>query len=272
MSATSKRYVYSGHAIGVAAQFDRLKESTGLKHVVPALGAAVLPVTGGAAHAHITGYHYPVQQPMSLSLLSVRHVESSATGVEQDGSFHTDVRSRIEDLDVVEKLHIDLVELHMSSVRTGTAHPVITTSGNRIVGMRLGKVHVKVTLDDTTLCQCGTRPQIAAFYAKQSATFRKKYAWRFGTQPGSAKIQRHNNYYLCTLVKDIQLSGPPKEVAKIKKSGNMIVWPGFGKIFLAEVLIRDCDRRMTMVRLEMGSDAGGSGAIGDAGTNGSVSM
>lgn len=49
MTNTGKRYVYSGHAVGVAAQFDRLGKLHGLNHVIPALGAAVLPVTGGVS-------------------------------------------------------------------------------------------------------------------------------------------------------------------------------------------------------------------------------
>jgi hypothetical protein len=149
---------------------------------------------------------------------------------------------------------------------------VIRTSGNRIVGMRLGKVRVTVSLDNDTLCQCGTKKQLADFYAGQSSAFRKRNAWRFGTQPGAAEIEDHNGYYKCTLVSDIQLSGPKRELDKIPPpQGNMIVWPGFGRIFLGEVLVRECDRRMTMVRLQMGSGAGGSGSVGDGSTNGSVS-
>jgi hypothetical protein len=273
MSQDGKRYIFSGHAVGVAAQFDRLGKLKGLNHVVPALGAAVLPVTGGAAHAHECCYHYPVERPWKRSLLSVSHVESSAHGVERRGAFYTDVHSLVENLDVLEKLHIARVELNLSSVRKPSGPPVITTTGNKILGMRMGEVRVAVALDDDTLAQCGTKPQLAAYYAKKPESFRQKHAWRFGTESGAPALKDYNGYYHCTLVTGIKLSGPAKEVEKIPPPvGNMIYWPGFGRIFLGEVLVGNCDRRITMVRLAMGSDAGGSGSVGDGSTNGHTSM
>jgi len=257
MSTSGTRYVYSGHAIGVAAQFHRLFESTGLHHVVPALGAVVLPVTGGLAHSKTSGYSYPVNDPQKLALVTVGHVESRAEGFEGSGGFVTDVHSKIEDLHVVEKLHIDHVELHMTSTRTIGRPPSITTRGNHIRGMRLGNVKVTVHLNSEILCNCTNKQQFAAFHA---------------TQPNAAPLQDHNGHYLCSLVSGIELNGPPEETALIPKpQGNKIVWPGFGTIYLGEVLVGENHRRMTLVRLDMGSDAGGSGSIGDASTNGSLS-
>ena len=270
MSESSRRYVFSGHAVGVAAQFHRLGETTGLNHIVPTLAAAVLPVTGGLSHSHIHDYDYAVKEPWSRSLVKVAHVESKAQGREKGDGYETEVHSDVQRITVVEKLHIDRVMLHMSSSRAeGPAE--IRTTGNKIEGMRLGKVEVKVELDDETLCRCGTKDQLAAFYATQSTDYRQENSWRFHTQAGASELQEHSGYYKCTLVRAIKLSGPEDEVKKIQVEGNRIYWPGFGRIFLAEVLVGVRERRMTMVRLAMGSDAGGSGSIGDAGTNGSVS-
>ncbi len=269
MTKTGKRYVFCGHAVGVAAQFDRLGKLQGLNHVIPTLGAAVLPVTGGVSHSDVPGYDYPVEKPRKLSLLSVRHVLSTAHGLETPEGYHTVVHSKIEGLDVLEKLHIGLVELNLSSTKKGHKPPVIRTTGNHIEGLRLGRVEATVILDEETLCSCGTKKQLADFYARQDEDFRKRYAWRFGTPSGAPAIREHRGYYRCTLVREIKLSGPKREVDKIPRPrGNQIVWPGFGRIFLGEVLVGDYSRRMTMVRLAMGSSAGGSGSIGDAGTNG----
>jgi hypothetical protein len=271
MSENGRRYVFSGHAVGVAAQFHRLGELTGLNHVVPTLGAAVLPVTGGLSHSRAQDYDYKVDEPWSRSLLKVKHVQSKAHGAETRDGYQTEVTSEIDEIGVVEKLHIERVVLHMSSTKSADGPPEIRTSGNKIDGMRLGKVYVHVDLDDDTLCSCGTKQQLADFYAAQSGDYRQKNSWRFHTQPDAAAIQEHSGYYKCTLARDIRLSGPADEVARISVEGNRIYWPGFGRIFVAEVLVGARERRMTMVRLAMGSDAGGSGSIGDAGTNGSVS-
>jgi len=272
MTKSSKRYVFSGHAVGVAAHFHRLGKLEGLNHAIPAVGAAVLPVTGGLSQADVADYHYPVEKPWKRSLISVVHVASSALGtLEQDG-YRTVVHSKIQNVDIVEKLHIDLVELNMSSTRKGTKPPAIRTAGNHIEGMRLGKVEVTVVLDNETLEHCGTKQQLADYYARQDEAFRERHAWRFGTRAGAPAIQDHNGYYHFSLVQQIKLSGSKRDLAKIPRPRhNQIVWPGFGRIFLGEVLVGDNQRRMTMVRLDMGSDAGGSGSVGDASTNGSLS-
>jgi hypothetical protein len=272
MTKSGRRYVFSGHAVGVAAQFDRLGKLHGLNHVIPTLGSAALPVTGGLSQSEVPPYNYAVDKPWNRSLISVQHVVSTAQGTLELDGYRTVVHAKVEGLSVVEKLHIGLVEFNLSSTRKGNRPPVIRTTGNHIEGMRLRKVEVTVDLDDETLAHCGTKQQLADFYARQDEDFRQRFAWRFGTRPGAPAIQDHNGYYRFSLVREIKLSGPKRELARIPRPRqNKIVWPGFGRIFLGEVLVGDNQRRMTMVRLDMGSDAGGSGSVGDGSTNGSVS-
>src|SRR5581483_1528134 len=91
----------------------------------------------------------------------------------------------------------------------------------------------------------------AVFCLKKKTEFRKKNAWRFGSQAGDETIREHNGYYKFSIVRSIQLNGPKREVAKIERPRrNVIVWPGFGRITLGEVLVSDNQRRMTMVRLD----------------------
>src|SRR5579863_6549588 len=184
MSENARRYLFKGHAVGVAAQFHRLGELNGLDHVVPAQGAAVLPVTGGLSHSRSSAYSYCVDEPFTRTLLSVCHTESKAHGRQTERGFQTEISSRIEDLHVLEKLHIRAVELHLSSEKNGDEPTQITTTGNRIDGMLLGNVQVEVDLDQETLAHCGTKHQLADFCARH----------------GAPQIREHDGYYLCTLV------------------------------------------------------------------------
>jgi hypothetical protein len=68
-----------------------------------------------------------------------------------------------------------------------------------------------------------------------------------------------------TIVSDIQLVGSDPNIAV---EGNVIVWKGFGRIILGEIHVKAHDRRLTLVRLAMGSDAGGTADTGDGHTNG----
>src|ERR1700733_7474958 len=132
-----ERYLYSGHTVGASAQFHRLDDVENLNHRIPALGASVLPVTGGLAISHATDYSYVVEHPRHRTLLSVRRVDSSAEGREFGDRFETEVGTEVESIRVVEKLHVDFIKLHMlSSLKKSGGEPTVSTRGNEIEGMR----------------------------------------------------------------------------------------------------------------------------------------
>ena len=72
------------------------------------------------------------------------------------------------------------------------------------------------------------------------------------------------------LVREIKLEGPEVEKQSISVEGYTIRWKGFGRIFLGEVVLRGNSRQVTLVRLAMGSSAGGPGSMGCGKTNGQV--
>jgi hypothetical protein len=268
MSEAVSRYIFSGHAIGAAAQFDRLDAVQNLDHTIPTLGASVLPVTGGLSQSHVSNYCFTVDQPRKRSLLSVRRIDTTVSGKKVGDVFATETQVEVEAISVVEKLHIDFVKLHFLSTRDPTqADAVVTTSGNQIQGIRLGKVEAKITFDEDPLLASGSREQLADFYRKQSDSYRRDNCWRFGTDPGAVEIKEQNGHYKWSLVRQIELLGTDPDITV---HGNMICWRGFGKIYLGEVIVKHNDRRVTMVRLQMGSDAGGPGTVGDGQSNGAV--
>jgi hypothetical protein len=73
------------------------------------------------------------------------------------------------------------------------------------------------------------------------------------------------------VVRSIELVGPEAEKQGMTVHGYTITWKGFGKIIFGEVYVKGNDRQLTMVRLAMGSDAGGSGSAGSGQSNGTVS-
>ena len=273
MSDNGRHYVFSGHAIGAAAQFHRLDELHNLNHVIPTLGASVLPVTGGLSQSNVANYCYRADKPRKRHLLSVRHIATHAEGRTYEDRFETEVKAEIDAIEVVEKLHIDRVEVHLLSTRKvdGEA-PSIRTKGNKIEGLRLGGVEVKVKLDEEALSKCGHKKQLADYFRGLTEAARRKIAWRFNTPPEATEIQEHSGHYKCTLVESIELIGPDEEREKIQiEGGYTLHWPGFGRIILGEVIVGERSRRVTMVRLAMGSDAGGTGVIGEGEGNGHIS-
>jgi hypothetical protein len=276
MSENHRQYNFSGHAVGAAAHFHRLDDRENLDHVVPTLGASVLPVTGGLSKGHASNYCYEVDEPRKRALLSVRRIDTLAHGRRREDRFETEVEAEIESLAVLGKLNVGLVRLHMLAIRDADEDKddcEIKTKGSRIEGLELGKVTAKVVLDDEPLLFCGSQEQLAGYYRQRSADWRNANARRFGTEASATELKEHRGCARFSLVRDIELSGTQdkEHPVTVAEDGYTIIWKGFGRIILGEVFVKGCYRRITMMRLAMGSDAGGSASIGDGGTNGQQS-
>src|SRR4051794_20180412 len=106
MANGTERYMYAGHAIGVGAQFHRLDEAENLNHIVPTLGASVIPVTGGRSQAHSDAFHFEVHSPRRRTLVRVDRVDSWVEGRERRRRYETELSVDVVGLEVVEMLSI----------------------------------------------------------------------------------------------------------------------------------------------------------------------
>ena len=273
MSSNRRDYFFSGHSIGASAYFDRIGTKNNLNHVVPTLGGSVLSITGGASKSHVSNYCFSVDTPRRINLLSVRSIDTQIEGRERDGAFETEIDGVAESAEVVEKLRVDRVTMHFNAIRqpdTEDKSVKIKTNGCKIEGLFLGPVEAKIRLDEEPLFSCGTRKDLADFYKSKKSAYRQKNAWRFNASPDAAELTDHGGYHRCTLVRDIKLTGSEKDKQDITVDGYTIIWKGFGRIILAEVWASENERRLTMLRLAMGSDAGGGGVIICGRSNGQV--
>jgi hypothetical protein len=251
MSKESRRHMFAGHAIGAAARFHRLYDTQNLNHVIPTLGSSVVPVSGGRSDSHVDPYRYEVDTPQKCCLLSVERVDTRAEGRDANGTVETEVSAEVVGLSVVGKLYCDLVRMHMLTSRPPDDKPTVTTSGNRIDGLRLGAVQAIVTIDEDPLVNACDSDRFAEYHTRACRPLEK-----FGA------------YWRSTIVREIRLVGSETDKQGMSVKGNVIVWKGFGRIILGEVHVKAHERRLSLVRLEMGSDAEGSGSAGDGHTNG----
>ena len=251
MSNGNGDYIFAGHAIGAAAQFHRLETLTNLKHATPTLGASVLAKTGGRSEAHVDPYRFDVDQPRRWCLFAVDRIDTWVEGHRTSGGVETELSVEVDGMRVLEKLRVDALRLHMLAARTGSGDPVITTRGNRIEGMRLGNVEARVTFDDEVLSNSGTADQFSAWHRNRGRQFRQ------GAE-----------YHHSSLVRDIQLVGAEKDKTGMRVLDNVIVWEGFGRIILGEIHVKGHERRLTLLRLAMGSNGAGTSTSGDGHTNG----
>ena len=83
---------------------------------------------------------------------------------------------------------------------------------------------------------------------------RERYNWFAGDEFPESK-----GIVLCSLVKGFKTCcGEFKDnCGELKVYGNVIEVPQFGKVYLGEVMLRQYERQVTMLRLELGSPSGG---------------
>ena len=85
---------------------------------------------------------------------------------------------------------------------------------------------------------------------------------------GNGNLARSGEHYRFSLVREIQLIGEEVDKQPMEVTGNVIYWKGFGRIILGEVHVKGHERKISLVRLAMGSDAGGDGSAGSGQSNG----
>lgn len=86
----------------------------------------------------------------------------------------------------------------------------------------------------------------------------------------SRRLIREGAYILGTIVKRVRWTAAPFPGATI--DGNSVVVPDFGTIYFGEILITAHARRLSMIRLKLGSPEGGSDVFVEVDTNGSWSV
>jgi hypothetical protein len=76
-----------------------------------------------------------------------------------------------------------------------------------------------------------------------------------------------------TVVKPLKWKGPafPGSTLDPERT-NAVTIPGFGKVFFGEISLAPESRRLTMLRLSLGSPVGGDAAAADVMDNGSVTV
>jgi hypothetical protein len=75
------------------------------------------------------------------------------------------------------------------------------------------------------------------------------------------KIPRMNTYAVCSIVRSIRWGDQ-------KIDGHVLTKVGFGSIFFGEMLVNEFNRRVTLVRVKMGSEGRGDASFGEGDPNG----
>jgi hypothetical protein len=246
------RFHYHACAHAFSGQFTRP-----FHDLIEVQAATALPIIGGHGNSRVDNFQF-------REFVSFKKGYTHVSGAHQadDNSNNTLVTATIEGLNVLDILTADRIVSRLYSKHPhGEPEGFVTMVGSKFENLRIAGCLVHVEFDFDLFESIPTYDAATKAF-KNNAAFRK-----IASDPLQSgrplKAQGPNGAFLCSLVKGMDTNCPG-----VKQSGHCFHVPGFGKIFLGEVIIVHGERTLTMVRLELGSAVSGSGSISAATANG----
>lgn len=276
----TRRFVFRGNASALSGQIYRPKTI-----IVEMDGASSLGVSGGRSRAEIKGRTFGdiVRFASAMTLAEgIFDDEKTARAV-------TDHKGRQEDLSSTTTVTAETRELAVGQNPLFSAKRIRGTLVSRkadshsgepsiapmkdttIQGVEIGGRALDVRVNTSIFQKYDTRSKLLA--AVDDPKFVRGYAQHFcagatidGQDRKPSLISRDGAIY-ATIVEKIEWKGRPYPGAMI--DGHTVKVPEFGTISFGELLITGSERRLTMVRVELGSPIGGYVDAGDMSSNGS---
>jgi hypothetical protein len=277
-----RRYVFRGNAAAFGGRIVRPEDV-----VLEMPGASSLPVVGGRSVSKIPktrfkdfvafdsattlaeGLFDDLRGVVALSNHTVREDSLKAT---------TRVHAELKKLVVGRKRRLQAERLSAelrSQSPTGSGQPRIVVGDVAVEGVKIDGFELKVELEQGVFQKYDTHAKLLV--AADEADFARKYGHHLFMNtdfegrlaPPAGRLVPTSDTIYATIVKKISWRGEPNPAARIEH--HSVVVKDFGTIFFGELFITSASRRLTMVRLELGSDEGGSAGGPEVDMNGSWS-
>jgi hypothetical protein len=306
----TRRYLFHGHAAALNGRIVRIGEGKQARFIKDAFidtPAAALPAAGGRSTARISGDQ--LAHPVVRSLVRFESATAVSQGVFDDANAHfavtlgkrvsstltttTTVSAEVRGLDVGLEGKVRMV---IKSVRGGFTSQNGNVAGETPVQLNKetgfdgnivtfvdenGKSYtLTVDIERDLFREHDTLSAITA--AASEAKFLRKFGHVLHMSRLSdgkdvpiapALVRTDDGAVQGTIVKPLTWKGPEFPGSKIdRERPNTVSVPGLGRVFLGEITLARQSRRVTMVRLSLGSPAGGDFAAVDVMDNGSFSL
>lgn len=219
------------------------------QRAIDTVAGVSLPITGGHDAAHISNFSLLTPR-LSICSASTEVSGSQAT----DGSYNTVISTAIDGLVIADPdTREEIVTADAIDMTIATRHP---DDDSETTVQITGSIHNLVVKGEPVNIVLDTCLNDAPTYTQ----FDQKY----GNSPNVSK-SKNPGMMRCSLIKKLTHSHaqPPTDQ-------QVLVVPNFGKIYLGEVHMIHNTRRVTMMRLELGSPVAGSIALGGGSGNGNT--
>jgi len=255
-----RRVIFGANASGVAAHIRRPENK-----ILKVQAASSLPVTGGLSESKAGpgGLEDYLQYQSAETSAHGDYIDEKAAEAMTRGKVPFDavqakstVTAKVRGLHVGRRLMIRIADAGMVaySPMDGAKQPAIHLSGNRLEGVRIDNSALRITLNESIFCEYDTLEKLSNAFPK----FSDPHAGMFVNPNGSERCKAlpiSNGMVACTIVEKMEWEGRPHPEATI--DGNLLIVPEFGKVYFGGMLLSENSRRLTMVRIQLGSPEGG---------------
>jgi hypothetical protein len=278
-------FFYNGNAVALGGYV----ESDGARIPFESVAPTVVSIVGGSSHARHKDYCFPEKRGVfkkhSDFFIEVKHAESETWGTERAGRYITFARSRLEGLNINDVVKADVVEAVLESShpiqRGGEADIRVATEEreSRIEGLKVANVKVETKLNRnltqyTTFASLNgfiAQPQQAAASDRNAVAARQSFCRMSLMEPPGKDAPEYvadlcsfqrPDLIRCTIFESITAS------KDLDVYGYSIDVPKFGRVFLGELVVTNGQKRLNMIRFDLGCDTSGGGVGGGASVDG----
>ena len=273
----TRRFIFRGNAAAFGGRIVRPKDTT-----LEAGGASVLTVAGGRSTWSAKDIQFGDTVRIKSATTFAEGVFDDTKklidltnhkGTEEALTTTTVVKAGVKGLVVGSKpqLKVKSVQASMTSKSpTASYEPTIgLDSETSFDGVTIDGHEVEVEIAHDVFRRFDTRAKLLA--AVDDPKFVKQHGHHFYLGHAERRrLMRDGVYIIGTIVRRISWKGTPMPGARI--DDNSIVVPEFGTIHFGEILITASERRLSMLRLQLGSPEGGAEVYSEVATNGTWSI
>jgi|SRR5215510_13112578 len=279
----TRRFVFRGNAAALSGQILRPKTI-----LVDLDGASSLGVSGGRSQAQIKGrsfgdfIRFGSAMTFAQGLFDDEKAASAVTdhkGRQEDLTTTTTVTAEMRELGIGRAPLVLMAKRIRGTLVSRTPEPnhtqepsIAPAKDTTIQGVDIGGRVLEIRLNTSLFQKYDTRSKLLA--AANDAKFMRSYGQHFvidatiDDQRRKPGLISSKGVVYTTIVEKITWKGKPYPGARI--DGHTVTVPDFGTIFFGELLIGGSERRLTMMRCELGSPDGGYVDSIDVGSNGSA--
>lgn len=257
MVDTARRFVFHAHACAYSGQLYRPEYL-----VIPSPASAAVSVAGGSAESRSGRKKFTDYLTVGSAYASTvaRFDDRKQAIAMSHGTLGEDVLASTTTAyaqadDIVadsKRIRIDQVAVQLTArpSRDGGQSAIAIGRKSAIRGVTIDGYTLQIALDLKRFEVESTFDASAASTARSTAT-----------------RAQHKDVIYSSLVSELKWKGKAHPTARIE--GNSVYVEGLGRVYFGEILIERAARRVTMLRLHLGSPIGLRVGFGDVGTNGS---